>query len=93
MCTRSTLPQTEEKCPSPPSNPQSSSTTSLTKKANVGPYGAYNEPLLPPSKEMKDIVGDFLSMSGGIAAVLLQIAVCELNPKLITSNISYMPYM
>lgn len=43
----------------------------------MGPYGAYNEPLLPPSEDMRDIVGDMLSMAGGTAAVLLQIAVCE----------------
>jgi len=41
----------------------------------MGPYGAYNEALLPPSKDMKQIVGDMISMSGGTAAVLLQIAV------------------
>jgi uncharacterized protein (DUF2236 family) len=48
------------------------------KISDMGPYGAYNEPLLPPSKEMKNIVGDTLSMAGGVAAVLLQIAVCRI---------------
>jgi len=75
MCTRSTLPRTDEKCPHT-SPSQISSTTSLEKKPEIGPYGPYNEPLLPPSKDMKNIVGDMMSMYGGVAAVLLQIAVC-----------------
>jgi hypothetical protein len=74
MCTRGTLPQTEEKSPHAPSTPQSS-TASLKKELDVGPYGAYNEAVLPPSDDMRKIVGDMLSMAGGVAAVLLQIAV------------------
>jgi len=73
MCTRGTVPQTEEKCPHV-SPPQSSPTTSIHKESDIGPYGPYNEPLLPPSEDMKNIVGDMISMYGGVAAVLLQIA-------------------
>jgi hypothetical protein len=75
MCTRGTLPQMEENSPHAPSTPKSASTLSVQKEADVGPYGAYNEPLLPPSEDMKRIVGDMISMYGGVAAVLLQIAV------------------
>jgi hypothetical protein len=73
MCTRSTSPQTEEKCLHP-SSP--SVLPTLDDSAHeIGPYGAYHEALLPPSEDMKKIVGDMMSMSGGTAAVLLQIAV------------------
>lgn len=76
MCTRSTLPQAEVERPQDPSTPESSPVTSL-KGLSIGPYGPYNEPLLPPSKDMQNIVGDMLSMAGGVASVLLQIAVCK----------------
>lgn len=52
------------------SNP--SSPVDLDEKS--GPYGAYHTPILPPSAEMRAIVGDAMSMAGGVAAVLLQIA-------------------
>jgi uncharacterized protein (DUF2236 family) len=39
-----------------------------------GPFGAYNDPILPASDELRKIVGDMISMAGGVAAVLLQIA-------------------
>jgi hypothetical protein len=68
-------PQTKGEC-ARPCSPKASSTASLKNSAlEMGPYGAYNEALLPPSKDMKQIVGDMISMSGGTAAVLLQIAV------------------
>jgi len=38
-----------------------------------GKYKQYFGPVLPPSKE-KAIVGDTMSMAGGVAAVFLQIA-------------------
>jgi len=68
---------TEDKAPHPlalPSPPSSSSAS--VEKANPmsGKYGQYFDPVLPPSKEMKAIVGDMMSMAGGVAAVLLQIA-------------------
>jgi uncharacterized protein (DUF2236 family) len=45
-----------------------------TPDEKTGPYGPYNTPLLPPSDTMRKIVGDAMSMAGGVAAVLLQIA-------------------
>lgn len=76
MCTRgASIPTMEEKCPHPagqqlPSPP--SSTNSIKKPS--GPYGAYNDPILPASNEIRKIVGDMISMAGGVAAVLLQVA-------------------
>ena len=92
MCTRGTMSQTEVKRPHGPSAPESSSVTSL-KGLDIGPYGPYNEPLLQPSKDMQNIVGDMLSMAGGVAAVLLQIAVCKLFSRIISSSISSSPHV
>ena len=51
--------------------PKSSLSTPDEKTA---PYVPYNTPILPPSDLMRKIVGDAMSMAGGVAAVLLQIA-------------------
>lgn len=78
MCTRGqVLLVTEEKYPHPgmtlPSPLTTSSNTSI-KSGKPGPFGPYNDPILPASDDMKKIVGDLISMAGGVAAVLLQIA-------------------
>lgn len=87
MCTQGTLFQTEEKYFHEPSTPQQS-TVSIKLGRETGPYGAYNEPVLPPSEDMQKIVGDMISMAGGVAAVLLQIAVCYIFlPTLINSSL------
>lgn len=76
MCTRGTLPLTEEKNPHghPPSPTTTSSDTSIKKDGKNGPFGPYYDPLLPASDDMKRIIGDMISMAGGVAAVLLQVA-------------------
>jgi hypothetical protein len=75
MCTRS-LTQNQPIPPDHPSfpSPTTSSTPSISNEKGIGPYGVYNEPVLPASEDMKKIVGDMISMAGGVAAVLLQIA-------------------
>lgn len=69
---------TEEKCPHSGvvshSPPTTSSSTSIKIEGKSGSFGTYNDPLLPASDDMKKIVGDLISMAGGIAAVLLQVA-------------------
>lgn len=76
MCTRGTIPQMEEKNPhtSSSSPPNTSSNASFKKDDRTGPFGPYYDPLLPASDDMKRIVGDMISMAGGVAAVLLQVA-------------------
>lgn len=65
------MPTSSEHPGSPKSSNPSSPVDSYEKS---GPYGPYNTPILPPSAEMRAIVGDAMSMAGGVAAVLLQIA-------------------
>jgi uncharacterized protein (DUF2236 family) len=67
MCTRGATISSGEHDPSPKSSLS-------TPDEKTGPYGSYNTPLLPPSDTMRKIVGDAMSMAGGVAAVLLQIA-------------------
>lgn len=83
MCTRNMVqvPPSDKDAPESPFHDVSSSSSlekpklsSSTTDAKMGPYGAYHDPLLPPSDLLKRIVGDGISMSGGPAAVLLQIA-------------------
>jgi hypothetical protein len=74
MCTRgiTSIPSPVEYPGSQKSSSKDSSSVEMDEK--IGPYGLYNTPILPPSAEMKAIVGDAMSMAGGVAAVLLQIA-------------------
>jgi len=80
MCTRGTAISTsiDSKAPLHPFSTPPSSSVSITdiekSSTGSGQYGEYFNPVLPASKEMRDIVGDTVSMFGGIAAVLLQIA-------------------
>lgn len=57
-----------------PLTPSTSSSTDEKPSPGSGKYGAYYDPVLPASKEMKDIVGNMMSMAGGVKAVLFQIA-------------------
>jgi len=65
--------------------PNSTSASSLEKDLEKGPdyeiglttggiFGRYHDPVLPASRETKKIVSDMISLAGGSAAVLLQIA-------------------
>lgn len=76
MCTRGQYQMSETKSPHDFTPPSSSNSIEKSEKssAGFGKYGEYFDPLLPASKEMRDIVGDGISMAGGVAAVLLQIA-------------------
>ena len=75
MCTRS-LTQNQPIPPDHPffPSPTTSSTPSISNEKGIGPYGVYNEPVLPAREDTKKIVRDIISMAGGVAAVLLQIA-------------------
>jgi uncharacterized protein (DUF2236 family) len=76
-----TPPAAAADAPAPTVTISSEPPAELNEKAEAdtraqGPYGAYNEPVLPPntSKEFAKVVGDQISLAGGLAAVLLQIA-------------------